>query len=138
MPTFSELSRAELLARLSSLATSYGGTASTPDDRSVEATLTAILPKWFLGGRRVTSHFRCSLDAATHEAHFRESAVETSWGLPPPSFTVETNSQSGNRVTTNRVDTSVDGGGQLEFGKFRKTAKEVVQDAGWRFVFKVR
>ena len=132
MRTFSELSRAELLARLSSLATSHGGTASTPDDRSVEATLTAILSKWFLGGRRVTSHFRCSLDAATHEAHLRESAVGTSWGLPPPSFTVETNSQSGNRV-----DTSVDGGA-LEFGKFRKTAKEVVQDAGWRFVFKVR
>ena len=137
MATVDALSQAELLARLSSLASSHGGTASMPDDHTVKGTLTAIKAKWFLGGRKVTSNFTCTLDTASHEAHFRESAIESSWGLPPPTFTVETTSQYGSRVNTTRVDKSVGGGGRLEFGKFRESVEQAVKDAGWEFVFEV-
>jgi hypothetical protein len=108
-----------------------------PDDHTVKGTLTAIKAKWLLGERKVTSNFTCTLDTASHEAHFRESAIESSWGLPPPTFTVETTSQYGSRVNTTRTDTGIGGGGKLEFGKFRESVEQAVKDAGWEFVFEV-
>lgn len=137
MAEVNPLAQADLVALLSSIAVSHGGTASHPDDDTVSGTLTAITSRWFLGGRKVTSNFRCTLDAATHEARFRESAVESSWGLPPPTFTVETTSQYGSRVSTTRTDKSPGGGGTLEFGTFRKNVERAVQEAGWKFVFEV-
>jgi len=116
---------------------STSGTAFTATDGTITGTLTAIKAKWFLGGRKVTSNFRCALDPATHEAHFRESAVESSWGLPPPTFTVETTSQFGSRVNATRKDTGVGGGGRLEFGTFRADFERAVQDAGWKFVYDI-
>ena len=121
MATPSTLSQAELLSKLAAVATANTGTALTATDGTITGRLAAIKAKWFLGGRKVTSNFRCTLDPANHEAHFRESATESSWGLPPPTFTVETTSQFGSRVNTTRTDTGVGGGGRLEFGKFRET-----------------
>ena len=137
MATATTLSEAELLSRLTSIATSQGGTSSMPDDHTVTGTLTAIKAKWFLGGRKVTSNFTCTLDPASHEAHFRESAVESTWGMPPPTFTVETTSQFGSRVNTTRPDTGVGGGGRLEFGKFREDFERAVHDAGWKFIYDI-
>lgn len=137
MAAVNTLAQAELAALLSSIAGAHGGTAATPDERTVTGTLTAIKAKWFLGGRKVTSNFRCTLDPATHEARFRESAVESSWGLPPPTFTVETTSQYGSRVSTTRSDKGPGGGGTLEFGRFRESVERAVQDAGWTFVYEV-
>lgn len=128
---------AELLARLSALVGAHGGTAATPDGHTVTGTLTAIKAKWFLGGRKVTSNVRCTLDPVAREARFRESAIESSWGLPPPTFTVETTSQYGSRVTATRTDKGIGGGGRLEFGAFREQFERAVQDAGWTFVFEV-
>ena len=130
----STLSQAELLSRLSAIATTHNGTALTATDGTITGTLTAIKAKWLLGGRKVTSNFRCTLDPANQAAHFRESAVESSWGLPPPTFTVETTSQYGSRVNTTRTDTGIGGGGKLEFGKFREDFERAVQDAEWKFV----
>jgi len=130
----STLSQAELLSRLSAIATAHNGTALTATDGTITGTLTAIKAQWILGGRKVTSNFRCTLDLANHAAHFRESAVESSWGLPPPTFTVQTTSQYGSRVNTTRTDTGVGGGGKLEFGKFREDFERAVQGAGWEFV----
>ncbi len=137
MATPSTLSQAELLATLLAVATANPGTALTATDGTLAGTLTAIKAKWILGGRKVTSHFTCILDAATHEAHFRESAMESSWGLPPPTFTVETTSQVGSRVNTTRTDAAAGGGGTLEFGKFREDFERAVQNAGWRFVYEI-
>ena len=134
MATPSTLSQAELLSTLVAVATANTGTALSATDGTLTGTLTAIKAKWLLGGRKVTSNFRCTLDPATHEAHFRESAVESSWGLPPPTFTVQTTSQYGARVNTTRTDTGVGGGGTLEFGKFREDFERAVQGAGWEFV----
>ncbi len=137
MATVDALSQAQLLARLTSIASACGGTASMPDDHTVMGTLTAIKAKWFLGGRKVTSNFSCTLDPASHEAHFRESAVESSWGLPPPTFTVQTTTQYGSRVNQTRVDKGAGGGGRLEFGKFREDVEQAVKAADWEFVFEV-
>lgn len=137
MATVDAPSQSQLLARLTSIASSHGGTSSMPDDHTVKGTLTAINAKWFLGERKVTSNFTCSLDPGSHEAHFRESAIVSSWGLPPPTFTVQTTSQYGARVKATRVDKSVGGGGILEFGKFREEVEQAVKDAGWEFVFEV-
>ncbi len=137
MATLNALPQAELLARLSGIASALGGTASMPDANTVTGTLTAIKAKWILGGRKVTSHFTCVLDPAKHEARFRESAVESSWGLPPPTLTVQTTSQYGTRVKETRTDKGVGGGGRLEFGKLRESVEQAVKDAGWDFVFEV-
>jgi len=133
----STLSQAELLSTLLAVATANNGTAISATDGTVTGTLTAIKAKWILGGRKVTSNFRCTLDPATHEAHFRESAMESSWGLPPPAFTVETTSQFGSRVNTTRKDAGVGGGGRLEFGKFREDFEQAVQNAGWKFIYEI-
>jgi hypothetical protein len=137
MATVDTLSQPELLARLTSIASSHGGTSSMPDDHTVMGMLTVIKAKWFLGGRKVTSNFTCTLDPATHEARFRESAVESSWGLPPPTFTVQTTTQYGARVNQTRVDKGIGGGGKLEFGKFREEVEQAVKDAGWGFEYQV-
>ena len=137
MATPSMLSRAELLSTLVAVATANTGTALSATDGTITGTLTAIKAKWILGGRKVTSNFRCTLDPATHEAHFQESAMESSWGLPPPTFTVETTSQFGSRVNTTRKDAGVGGGGELEFGKFREDFERAVQNAGWKFIYEI-
>jgi hypothetical protein len=137
MATVTTFSQAELLKRVSLIASSHGGTSSIPDDHTVTGTLTAIKAKWLLGERKVTNNFTCTLDPASHEAHFRESAVETSWGMPPPTFTVQTTSQYGAQVKATRVDTGVGGGGVLEFGAFRESVERTVKDAGWDFLYDV-
>ncbi|MFM8434348.1 MAG: hypothetical protein ACKOBP_03260 [Planctomycetia bacterium] len=137
MATPSTLSQAELLSKLLAVATANAGTALKATDGTITGTLTAIKSKWLLGGRKVTSNFECTLDPANHEAHFRESAIESSWGLPPPTLTIETTSQYGSRVNTTRKDTGVGGGGKLEFGRFREDFERAVQDAGWKFVYEI-
>jgi len=74
----SAFSQTKLLTQLLAVATANTDTASTAADGTISGTLTAIKAKWFLGGRKVTSNFRCTLDPPTHEAHFRESATPRS------------------------------------------------------------
>lgn len=137
MTQASAVSAGDLLATLSSLATTRDGGAATVKGDTITGSITAITAKWLLGGRKVTNSFRCTLDPATHEAHFQESTMEMSWGVPPPTFTVETSSQFGSRVNKTRHDTGVGGGGTLEFGRFREEFERAVEDAGWKFVFEV-
>jgi hypothetical protein len=54
-----------------------------------------IRAKWWLGGRKVDYRMSCRLTEPDHIAHFREAVVERSWGIPPPTLTVETTSVSG-------------------------------------------
>lgn len=114
-----------------------GRTSSIPDDHTITGTRTAIKTKWFLGERKVKSNLTCTLDPASHEAHFRGSAVESSRGLPPPTLTLETRTQSGSRVTSSRTNKAIGGGGRLEFRKFRDAVDQTTRDAGWSFVYEV-
>lgn len=124
----------ELRSRISACATARGGSARTPDERTVEGTLTAIKSQWFLGGRMVKNSFRCHLDANTRTVRFRETAAETSWGLPPPALTVQASRQFGSRVNTSRTEKAVGGGGRLEFGQFREDIEKAASDGGWSVV----
>lgn len=129
------IAEADLLEKISGVVKEAGGSVTAREPLALTGTLTAIKSKWFLGGRKVTDTVTCRLVPETHEVHLRETAVETSWGMPPPTFTVETTVQSGTRVTSTRTDKAAGGGGRLEFGRFRDAVAEVTRDAGWTFVF---
>mgnify|MGYP006267347415 CR=1 FL=1 len=132
-----QIAEADLLEKLAAAIQAAGGTIISRDVHAVNATLTAIKSKWLLGGRKVTDSVTCRLVPETQEVHLRETAVETSWGLPPPTLTVETTVQTGSRVTATRADKAVGGGGRMEFGRFRDTVAQATQDAGWAFVYDV-
>lgn len=129
--------QAELLDRIAAIATQAGGSVKSSNGSLVEGSVTAIASKWFFGGRKVVNNFRCSLDPESSQVRYRESAIETSWGFPPPTLRVETTSQYGTRVKQTRTDTSPGGGGRLEFGKFREQLEHAARDVGWSFVNEV-
>jgi hypothetical protein len=128
---------AELLEKITRVVEAAGGKVSSRDAHAISGTLTAIKAKWFLGGRQVTDRVTCRLVPDAHEVHLQENAVETSWGFPPPTLTVETSSQYGSRVSQSRTDRAIGGGGRLEFGRFREDVEKVVSESGWKFVFEV-
>ena len=55
----------------------------------------SIGAKWWFGGRKVTYRMSCRLTESDLTVHFREAAVERSWGIPPPTLTVQTTTTSG-------------------------------------------
>ena len=64
--------------------------------------------------------------------------MESSWGMPPPTLTLETRTQSGSLVTSTRTDKAIGGVVRLEFGKFRDAMDQTTRDAGWSFVYQVQ
>jgi hypothetical protein len=133
----SPVPEADLLDRISEVVEAAGGTITSREAHALNGTLTAIKAKWFLGGRKVTDRVTCRLVPDAHEVHLKETARETSWGLPPPTFTLETTTRSGSRVTSTRTDKAIGGGGRLEFGKFRDAVDQTTREAGWNFVYEV-
>ncbi len=129
------LLRSELAVRLTALATNQGVANAATSGSTISGQHDAIAAKWFLGGRKVTYRFSITLDEGTQQARFRESSSESSWGIPPPAFTVEKSSQRGTRVSQSRTDTGVGGGGTLEYGRLRESVEQAVRDGGWQFVF---
>lgn len=132
-PSSLPLAKEELLARLMALAAKEGLNGEIKDG-VMQGRKEAIKARWFLGGIRSTYNFSCALDGDTCTATFRESIVDKSWGLAPPTVTVETSSQSGTTVDSTRRDRSVGGGGTLSFGAWRSRCQELVAQAGWRFI----
>jgi hypothetical protein len=127
------LPRSELAVRLTSLAASQGLATAAASGDTLTGQHDAILAKWFLGGRKVVYRFSVQLDEATRQARFREVSSESSWGIPPPTLTIEKTSQSGSRVSATRTDKSVGGGGTLQYGRLREAIEQAVRDAGWQF-----
>ena len=127
----------DLLEKIAAVVKTEGGSISRQGTHALTGTLTAIQSKWFLGGRKVTDTVTCRLLPEAHEVHLREIAVEASWGLPPPTLTMEKTVQSGSRVTSTRVDQAIGGAGRLEFGRFRDAVAQATRDAGWAFVYDV-
>lgn len=125
----------DLAARLASIADAHGVKVTSNDDRTLKGTQEAIRAKWILGGRKVVYRFSCRAEASTHEVRFRESVAESSWGVPPPTLTVEKTRQIGTRVSQARTDTGAGGGGTLDYGRLRDAVEQAVRDAGWQFVF---
>lgn len=92
-----------------------------------------ITAKWWFGGRKVTYRASCRLAEAERTVHFREVVVERSWGIPPPTLTVETTTTSGWKRSGTRTDVSAPGGGQVDYARVREAVEKAVVAAGWTF-----
>ena len=95
----------------------------------------AIRSKWFLGGRKVSYRMSCSLDDGASIVLFRESVTERSWGLPPPTFTVEKTTIKGWLRSGEREDRSRGDGGTIDYARVREVLGQVANGAGWQFQF---
>jgi hypothetical protein len=92
-----------------------------------------ILVKWLLGQRKVLYRMAVRLADADHSANFRDMVKENSWGLLPPTLTIETTSLHGTERSGTHEERSLAGGGKVDFGKVREALKKSIADAGWAF-----
>jgi hypothetical protein len=93
-----------------------------------------VRSKWWLGARTVTYRMSCRPSPADHTVQFRESVTESSWGLPPPTMTVERTKVSGWKLSGERTDVSAGGGGgALDYARVRNAVEQAVTAAGWTF-----
>lgn len=73
------------------------------------------------------------LAEAEHAVLFREAVVEKSWGLPPPTLSVEVETVSGWQRSGKRKDVSLGGGGEIDYALVREGLQKTVAEAGWQF-----
>lgn len=126
-------SERDLAAELHRQAAAAGLTVRVDTAHDVSGEAERIGAKWWLGGRKVTYRMSCHLTEADHTVHFREAVVERSWGIPPPTLTVETTTVSGWKRSGERHDVSVGGGGALDYAKVRNAMQAASAAAGWTF-----
>ena len=129
------LTKSDLLAELKSHAIDLGLSVREAGSDELAGQAELIRSKWFLGGRKASYKMSCRLMEAEHAVRFREMASETSWGVPPPTFTVETTSVKGWERSGKRTDRSVGGGGTIDYARVREELKPLVTAAGWQFEF---
>ena len=129
------LSSSELASRLATVAVGAGVASAAAAGPRLAGQHDAITANWFLGGRKVAYRFSVQLDEAVRQARFREASSESSWGIPPPTLTVEKTSQSGSRVSETRTDKGIGGGGTLKFGRVREAIDQATRAAGWQFAY---
>jgi len=127
------LSKSDLLASLKSQAAALGLQVKEEGGDGLSAEMESIGAKWFLGGRKVSYKASCRLADAEHTVHFREMVKEKSWGIPPPTLSVETTTTKGWERSGSRTDKSVGGGGRIDYAQVREKLKEAVTGAGWKF-----
>lgn len=132
MPT--PVHESQLLTRLRDQAQSLGLQTRVDGPDGMAGEVESIRSKWFLGGRKVTYRMRCHLETGSHRVRCREAVIESSWGIPPPTFTVETTTTSGWTRSGTRTDRSPGGeGGALDYGRVREALSAIVEGAGWKF-----
>jgi len=122
-----------LLADLTSHAAALGLSVQDKGNDGLTGHADAIRAKWFLGGRKVSYRISCRLAEADHTVRFREAISEATWGIPPPTFTVEKTTIKGWERSGERTDRSVGGGGTIDFACVREELKAVATAAGWQF-----
>jgi hypothetical protein len=125
-------SKSDLLQNLKSRAAALGLSVGG-DAHALTGEIESIGAKWLLGGRKVVYRMSCRLDEAQRAVRFRESVNEKTWGMPPPTLSVEKTSVKGWERSGARTDKSVGGGGTVDYGRVREELKRAVTDAGWRF-----
>ena len=128
------LSSNDLLAELKKQAAIFGLSVRDGADRELLGEVESIGAKWWLGGRKVTYRMTCRLAEAERTLHFREAVVERSWGIPPPTLTVEKTTVSGWKRSGERTDVSLGGGGgKLDYARVREAVERAAVAAGWTF-----
>ena len=127
------LSTQDLIAELKKQTTALGLKIRDDANQQLAGEVESIGAKWWLGGRKVTYRMSCRPTDADHTLHFREATVERSWGIPPPTLTVEKTTVSGWKRSGERKDISVGGGGTLDYARVRAAVEQAVTAAGWKF-----
>lgn len=128
------LSTTELLAALKKLSVEHGLTVRDGAGGELAGEAEKIGAKWWFGGRKVTYRMSLRPVEADRTVHFRDVVVERSWGIPPPTLTVETTTTSGWKRSGTRKDVSLGGqGGAVDYAGFRDAAEQAVKAAGWNF-----
>lgn len=127
------LSEHDLTAELQRQAAAAGLTLRADAPHALSGEAESIRAKWWFGGRKVAYRMSCGLAEADHTVQFREAVLERSWGIPPPTLTVETTTVSGWKRSGTRRDLSVGGGGALDYAKVRNAIEAATVAAGWTF-----
>ena len=130
----STLSTQDLLAELKKQAVTLGLTVRDGPKGELLGDAEFIGAKWWLGGRKVNYRMACRLAEAERRLHFHEAVVEKSWGIPPPTLTVEKTTVSGWKRSGERTDVSLGGGGgKLDYARVREGLERAAVAAGWAF-----
>lgn len=126
--------RAELSSSLRSQVSGLGLAVQDANDDGFKGAVESILVKWPLGQRKAVYKMSVRLAEPDHVARFREAVKETSWGILPPTFTVETTTiKGGERSGVHAEHAPGAGGGKVDYGQVREALKATVEAAGWRF-----
>ena len=127
------LSSNDLLAELRKQAAILGLAVRDGGALELHGEAESIGAKWWLGGRKVNYKMSCRLAEAERILHFREAVVERSWGIPPPTLTVEKTTVRGWKRSGERTDVSLGGGGKLDYARVREAVERAAVAAGWTF-----
>ncbi|MDO9297829.1 hypothetical protein [Bradyrhizobium sp.] len=120
---------AALKARLGAL-----GLTVHEDGQGLTGEAQPIRSKWWLGARTVNYRMSCRPSQADRTVQFREAVIESSWGLPPPTATVEKTNLTGSKLSGQRNDVSAEGGGgTIDYARIRNAVEQAVVAAGWKF-----
>lgn len=131
------LSNPNLIAELRKLAGTLGLNVRQNAQQELSGELESIRAKWRFGGRKAIYRISCRLSEPDHTVHFREAVTERSWGIPPPTLTVEKTTQTGWQLSGERHDVSLGGGGPLDYAKVRNAMQQAITAAGWQFQLEV-
>ena len=127
------LGKLDLLAGLKSEAAALGLNPREDGKDKLSGEIESIKAKWLLGSRKAVYRMSCRLAEAEHTVLFREAVTEKSWGLPPPTFTVEKTTTTGWKRSGTRTDVSVGGGGAIDYARVRNAMEQAAIGAGWIF-----
>ena len=126
-------SEQDLLAALKARLGALGLTVHA-DGQGLTGEAQPIRSKWWFGARTVNYRMSCRPSQADRTVQFREAVIESSWGLPPPTATVEKTNVSGWKLSGERNDVSAEGGGgTVDYARIRNAVEQVVVAAGWKF-----
>ncbi len=127
------LDKSTLMAELKAKATALGVTLQPDGEDQFRGEMESIRSRWFIGGRKVIYRMSVRLGGDQHDVLFREAVIEKSWGLPPPTLTVQKTTTSGWKRSGQRSDVSIGGGGNLDYARVRDTLERSATEAGWHF-----
>jgi len=127
------LNKFDLFAGLRSKATALGLTLAKDRKDELTGTIESVRAKWFLGGRKATYQMSFRLSEAERVVYFREAVTEKTWGIPPPTFVLEKETITGWKRSGKRDETSVGGGGAIDYSRVRGGLEQVATAAGWQF-----
>lgn len=122
-----------LLAALKAEAQRLGLKLQGESGEGFKGEIESVLIKWMLGKKTMVYKMSLGLDESSRAVRFREAVKESSFGILPPTLTLETTSLKGKALSGTHRETSPAGKGTVDFGKVREALKQAVENAGWRF-----